>query len=110
MIAPQMTRSLILETRVLTPDGAGGSVTTWQPLGRIWAAIRHGTGREAAALSAQLTRQPCQIILRARPHGAPSRPEPGQRFRLGTRIFAIAAVTEGDARHLICTAMEEVAQ
>ena len=111
MSIPQMTRALVLEHRVQTPDGAGGFPSDWQSLGRVWAAIKPGTGREAAALSASLSRVPYQIILRAAPHGAPSRPQPGQRFRLGARLFAIAAVTEADDKglYLTCTATEEVA-
>ncbi len=107
MNIPQMTRSLVLEHRVQTPDGAGGYTSDWQALGRIWAAIKPGVGRETASLS----RVPYQIILRAAPHGAPSRPVPGQRFRQGARLFTIAAVTEADANglYLTCTALEEVA-
>lgn len=54
---------------------------------------------------------PYRIILRAAPEGAPSRPIPGQRFRQGNRLFAIAAVTETDVKggHLTCFATEETA-
>ena len=108
---PQMTRALILERRVQRPDGAGGFTSDWQPLGVVWAAILPGTGREIAALSTSLSRVPYRIILRAAPEGAPSRPIPGQRFRQGGRLFAIAAVTETDAKggHLTCFATEESA-
>ncbi|MDA0722617.1 MAG: head-tail adaptor protein, partial [Proteobacteria bacterium] len=35
-----MTRALVLEHRVQTPDGAGGFTSGWQSLGRVWAAIK----------------------------------------------------------------------
>ena len=52
---------------------------------------------------------PYKITVRAAPHGAPSRPIPGQRFRDGVRIFRILSVTELDkgSRYLTCVAREE---
>jgi hypothetical protein len=50
-----------------------------------------------------------RIIVRASAVGAPSRPKPEQRFRDGSRIYKIAAVTEADPRghYLLCVATEE---
>jgi SPP1 family predicted phage head-tail adaptor len=111
MTIPQMTRALTLEHRVQTPDGAGGFTSDWQALGVVWAAIKPGAGRESAALSASLSRMAYQITLRAAPDGAPSRPQPGQRFRQGARLYTIAAVADADAKglYLTCFATEEMA-
>jgi head-tail adaptor len=51
-----------------------------------------------------------RIVVRAAPPGAPSRPQAGQRFREGGRLFAIRAVAEagGAGRFLVCFAEEEV--
>lgn len=92
-------------------DGAGGFTSAWQPLGILWAHIKAGTGREAAAFAATVSRVPCKITVRAAPYGTPSRPVAGQRFRDGARLFHINAVAEKDtqAQYLICFAEEEVA-
>ena len=51
-----------------------------------------------------------RITIRAVPPTSPSRPEAGQRFREGTRVFLIRAVADAkDARHLICYVDEETA-
>ena len=66
-------------------------------------------GRDAAGQEVVLTSVPYRITLRGSPVGAPSRPVAGQRFRDGSRIFTILAVSEADAvgRYLICAAQEE---
>lgn len=112
MKAPILNRKLVLEAPVQTPDGAGGYATSWQAVGELWAAIRPGTGREKAAEFMTVATIPFRITVRAAPQGAPSRPEPEQRFRSGNRIFRILAVTEADAaaRYLVCFAQEEVSQ
>lgn len=112
MKRPALTRKLVLEAPERTPDGAGGFTTTWTVLGTLWAEVKPGTGRERAAEFATVARIPYRITLRAAPEGAPSRPRPEQRFRTGTRIFRILAVTEADpgARYLTCFAEEEVSQ
>lgn len=109
MKAPELNRKLLLEAPVRTADGAGGYTTTWTPLGTLWAEISGRTGREARGVTTPLSRAAYRITVRAAPHGAPSRPSPEQRFRDGTRIFQINAVTErgADARYLVCHAEEE---
>lgn len=106
-----LNRRLVLEEAQHTPDGAGGQTATWAALGTLWARVVPGTGREAAgeAVSLSLTRY--RIVIRAAPHGAPSRPRPGQRFRDGTRLFQILSVAEHDTagRYLTCHTQEEMA-
>ncbi|WP_101068941.1 head-tail adaptor protein [Roseovarius salinarum] len=107
----RLNRELTLETPQTTPDGAGGFERTWTPLGTLWAELRARTGRETEGAVASLSRMRFRIIVRAAPVGAPSRPQPGQRFRDGARVFAVRAVAEHDqgARYLTCFAEEEIA-
>lgn len=92
-------------------DGAGGFTRDWQPLGVLWAQVKPGSGKEAAAFAATVSRVPLKIVVRAAPYGTPSRPVAGQRFREGDRLYHINAVAEKDAhaRYLTCFAEEEVA-
>ncbi len=102
---PTLSRKLLLESPVRAADGAGGFSESWTPLGAIWAEVLPRSGRE----NGDLSRIGHKITVRAAPQGAPSRPKPTQRFRDGTRVFSIDAVTEmdADARFLICTTTEE---
>ncbi len=111
MTRPHLTQQLVLEAAQRSPDGAGGFTAQWIALGMHWAQIMPGTGREIGENGQPLSRQPLRIVVRAAPIANDRRPLAGQRFRQGTRIFAIAAVTELDAdgRYLICRATEEVA-
>ena len=110
MKIPRMNRKLILEEAQRVPDGSGGFTTTWVELGPIFAEVKAGTGRERAGEFVTLSTVPYRITVRAAPQGAPSRPKPDQRFREGTRLFRILAVTEEDPRghYLTCFANEEV--
>jgi head-tail adaptor len=100
----------VLEAPERVADGAGGFATTWVVLGTLWAEVKPGTGRERAAELMTVATMSYRITVRAAPEGAPSRPSPEQRFRAGSRIFRILAVTEADpeARYLTCFAQEEV--
>ncbi|KJZ20330.1 phage head closure protein [Loktanella sp. S4079] len=111
MKAQRLNRALVLEAPQQVSDGAGGYIREWQPLGILWAAIKAGTGREAAAFAASVSRVPYRITVRAAQEGAASRPVAGQRFREGNRVFNITAVAEqdADARFLTCHAVEETA-
>ena len=112
MKAPVLNRKLVLEAPDRVPDGAGGFVVSWIALGEVWAEVKPGTGREKALEFMTVSTIPFRITLRAAPDGAPSRPKPEQRFRAGSRVFRILAVTEADAgaRYLTCFAQEEVSQ
>jgi head-tail adaptor len=111
MTSPQLTRQLVLESPVRSPDGSGGYVTTWTPLGTIWAEVRAGAARESAGVGTALARVNYTITLRAGLVGASSRPTPDQRFREGSRLFTILAVAERDpdGRYLVCQTVEEIA-
>jgi head-tail adaptor len=109
MKAPRLARALVLEREASVPDGAGGIVQSWVPVGTLWASVTAGAGREATGVEVPLSVQAVRIVVRGAPQGAPSRPLAGQRFRDGGRVFAILAVTEADVdgRYLACTAREE---
>lgn len=111
MNAPELSRKLILEERQQSPDGAGGFLESWAPLGTLWAEIDSRTGRETLQRPATaVSRTTLRIVVRGAPVGSPSRPKPEQRFRDGTRVYRILAVAERDAqgRYLTCFADEEV--
>ncbi|MFC6687789.1 head-tail adaptor protein [Jhaorihella thermophila] len=111
MRAPRLNRALVLERPVRAPDGAGGFSEAWEALGTVWAEVTARTGRERGEAGMPVSTVVYRIVLRAAPVGASMRPEAGQRFRDGARIFAIRAVAERDpdGRFLICFCDEEVA-
>lgn len=105
-----LNRALVLEGTERVADGAGGYSEAWVTLGTLWAEVLAGSGRDVPGEEVTLSSVPYRITVRAAPHGAPSRPRPGQRFREGARVFAVLAVTERetDGRYLVCFAREEV--
>lgn len=109
MTRRNFNRRLVLEHVVRAPDGAGGFTETWEVLGTLWAEVRAGTGREAAGEEITLSSVAYRVFVRGAPIGSAARPEPGQRFREGQRVFAIQAVAEADpaGRVLVCFAREE---
>lgn len=111
MKAPLLNRKLLLEAPTRVPDGAGGFVETWNPLGEIWAEMSARGGREALDGRASVSRVIYRIVVRAAAVAAPSRPSPGQRLRDGNRLYVIQAVAErgADGRYLTCFALEEMA-
>jgi head-tail adaptor len=110
MNAPHLNRALALEAVVRTPDGAGGFTETWTALGTLWAEVLPGSGNDTLGEERMLSAVPYRITVRGTPTGSPSRPKAGQRFREGTRLFWIQAVTERDqfGRYLTCFAREEI--
>ncbi|SLN21686.1 Phage head-tail joining protein [Pseudoruegeria aquimaris] len=110
MRPPQLNRRMVLESPLRTGDGAGGYSESWVAEGVLWATIQPRGGREAASVSGPLSLQRARITVRAAAPGSPARPRAGQRFREGTRIFVIEAVTEAEpaGRYLLCETREEV--
>ncbi len=111
MKPPHLNRRLRLESAQRVADGAGGFTQTWTLMGTLWAEVRPGSGTERAEDFVTLSTVGYRITVRGAPVGAASRPKPDQRFRDGTRVFRILAVTEADAvgAFLTCFAREEVA-
>ncbi|MFN6924394.1 MAG: head-tail adaptor protein [Tabrizicola sp.] len=110
MKAPNLNRALVLEGVVRSPDGAGGFTAVWTALGTLWAEVLPGSGSDTLGEERMLSAVPYRITVRGAPPGSASRPVAGQRFREGTRLFLIQAVTERDpsGRYLTCFAREEV--
>ena len=92
----RLLRRLVLETAERTADGSGGHREEWVPLGVIWADVRPRGGREDFIAGRPRGRVKYRVLVRAAPVGAPSRPQPRQRFRDGARVFQILTVTESD--------------
>ena len=105
-----LNRLLALEQATRVADGAGGYSLDWVELGRIWASVDAGSGRERASESVTMSEVAYRITVRAVPVGSPRRPRPEQRFRDGGRVFRIVSVAERDLRgmYLDCAAIEEV--
>ena len=111
MKVPRLNRRLTLESPARIADGAGGFSESWTALGVHWAAVLPRTGKESTAIGATIASVSYRIVVRAAPMGSAARPEAEQRFRDGSRLFRISAVTEHDpnGRYLVCFATEEVA-
>jgi len=107
---PRLSRELALEAPVRVADGSGGFAESWTELGRLWAEVVARTGRERDGAGLPLAQVAYRITVRAAPVGAPSRPQPRQRFREGARVFRIEAVAERDPEgaYLTCFAREEM--
>ena len=109
MAEPMLNVPLVLESPVRQGDGMGGHRVTWQAIGKLWAEMRSGAGRERNGQAGAESVVGWRITVRAAVHGDPRRPRPDQRLRLGSRLFRIEAVAESDAtgRYLLCFAREE---
>jgi len=108
--AVRLLRRLVLEEPERTPDGAGGFVMAWVPVGTLWADVTARTSREDLIAGAERPRVRYRIVVRGAPVGTPQRPRPEQRLREGGRVFSILTVAERDAngRHLQILAEEGV--
>ncbi|EPX81942.1 Gene Transfer Agent protein [Salipiger mucosus DSM 16094] len=106
-----LNRELELVAAQPAPDGAGGFAETWQKIGTLWAEIRPRRGRESKGEAGAVAVGRFRITVRGAPQGASARPVPGQRFRMGARLFRILAVTEREpgGMYLVCETQEEVA-
>lgn len=112
MRRPALTRRLVLENPVRTPDAAGGFSVAWTDLGALWCEVAMNAPRLSDGPGAAEQRTPLRITTRGAPLGAPSRPVPGQRLRDGTRRFLIEAVQDLPplGQWLLVLAREEAAQ
>jgi head-tail adaptor len=110
MTAPRLNRRLMLESSQRLEDGSGGYNEVWVALGVLWAEVTPRTGREINDAGLTISSVSYKIVVQASPHGSLSRPRPEQRFREGSRVFLIQAVTEfdHDARYITCFADEEL--
>ena len=111
MTAPVLNRPLVLEEHGVVSDGAGGFTEVWTALGTLWGDVQLRSGRDSSGQDVALGTTAYRIVVRGAAPGAPSRSRAGQRFRDGTRIYAIRAVSDDgpDGRFLVCFAEEELA-
>lgn len=109
MGVPDLNVRFGLEMSERSPDGLGGHTTHWRHLGWLWGRMEARSGREQATGAGMISVVQWRIKTRAAPAGDLRRPRPGQRMRLGARLFLIEAVAESDAagRFLNCFAREE---
>jgi head-tail adaptor len=109
-MSAKLNRYLVLERPVRSADGAGGYTQSWEILGALWASVKPGRGAVRAVGGVAQARVPLTILVRSAPVGSPRRPVSGQRFREGTRVFAVLAVADSDdGRFVTCTCQEEEA-
>lgn len=101
--AADLTTALVLEERVLSPDGGGGWTESWQPLGTLWADLRASRGSEREQGGRAYARVTHSAHVRAAPPDSPRRPRADQRFVAGGRVLNILAVAEaGSPDFLTC--------
>nr|WP_111297991.1 head-tail adaptor protein [Paracoccus saliphilus] len=110
MPVPELNVRLALETPDRTGDGMGGHRQEWRQLGWLWAGLEARSAREKGSGPGMISVAQWRIAVRAAASGDPRRPRPGQRLRLGQRLFLIEAVAEADprGRFLFCFAREEL--
>lgn len=94
---------LVIETRIETPDGAGGVKRDWTPSATIWAAVETLDAEqrfEAGQIGQRLTHR---VTLRYRDDL-----DTTQRFRRAGDVLAIRGVRDPDGhkRRLVCACEE----
>lgn len=106
----RLSRKLELEALSRSSDGAGGYGGSWVSLGTHWGAVEPISGRAERGEASARSRAAYRITVRAVPPTSSARPKAGQRFREGSRVYAIRAVLQtSDARYLSCIVDEETA-
>jgi SPP1 family predicted phage head-tail adaptor len=91
--AGDLRHRLIHETAISLPDGAGGASTTFLAVDQLWARIESPAGDPSLSAERRLATLIHRITVRA-----PNTLSRGDRLTLGTRIFAIEALSDPDGR------------
>lgn len=89
-----LTRKLVLEEWIGSPDGAGGLTGDWQALGTHWGEVRLRSGRLERGEASARSRTTYMVWIRAVGPDQASRPRAGQRFRDGDRVLLIRSVAD----------------
>jgi SPP1 family predicted phage head-tail adaptor len=99
----ELTRRVVLEEVVRSPDGAGGATESWSAVATLFAAVRALSGAENFTFDRIDGRVTHEVVIRHR-----GDVRPAMRFRMGTRIFEIVAALDADGRrrHLRCLVEE----
>ena len=93
---PRLSTRLTLETPQRIADGGGGWQIAWAVLGTLWAEIRPSSARERVSGEREISRITHRVTIRVAEVGSDRRPTAEQRFRKGSRTYAIRGVTEAD--------------
>ena len=95
---------LTLEAPDDQPDGAGGVVRVWNPVGQVWASIEPLGASETVRADMRVGALSHRVVQRHR-DGL----DLNHRFRLGQRIFTPRTLRDRDerGRYLECLAGEE---
>lgn len=98
-----MRHRLVHETPVDLPDGMGGVSRSFLAVDALWGAI------ETSAVPGEFADRPGAVLTYKVTVRAPAIVEPGDRLRLGARLFHVEAVSdpEGRGRRLLCQCREE---
>ena len=99
----RLNRRLVLEAPTAAADGAGGTLAGMRTVGSLFAALDPIGPLEQDDTGFARWPRLLRVTLRYRTDLAA-----GQRFRLGTRLFVIEAVTDPDETHrfLQCSCRE----
>jgi SPP1 family predicted phage head-tail adaptor len=102
LIGP-LRHKLSLEAVTTGRDEGGGAIESWTELARLWGAVDPSPGTEPFQADARRPTMPVSITVRSWPGLTP-----GNRLRLGNRIFSIVGVVDPDGRgrFLTCTCTE----
>ena len=94
---------LVHETPVDLPDGMGGMTRSFLAVDALWGAI------ETSAGPSEFADRPGAVLTHRVTVRAPAIVEPGDRLRLGARLFLVETVSdpEGRGRRLMCQCREE---
>lgn len=100
----RLRQRLDLETAIATADGAGGSMLSWSFVASLWGDVSPLKADERSIGEGLADLVTHRIVVRKR-----SNMTAGDRFRLGTRLFRIKALSDPDedGRYLACLCEEE---
>ncbi|HZS63569.1 MAG TPA: phage head closure protein [Xanthobacteraceae bacterium] len=98
-----LNQRLLLEEPVETPDGAGGVVRSYQTVTTLWAALVPVAAENVVIADGGGVTVTHRIVIRHRADVTAR-----HRFRLGARIFQVAALRDEDGRgRFLDVAVEE---
>ena len=95
----RLSHRLTLEREVRSADGGGGAGVAWEAAGEMWGAVEELNGTERIRADRISGEANALITIRYR-----SDVVPAMRFRIGTQIYHVLAVLDGDGcrRFLRC--------
>jgi len=99
----ELRHRLVHETPVEVADGAGGVRRSFLTVDALWGAI------ETTAAPEEIADRPGAVLTHTISLRAPATLAPGDRLRLGARVFTVETVSDPDGRgrRLVCRCREE---